>query len=100
MPAGAKYVGRGTKWGNPFPAYDNSPRERALAAALFANLLAGRSTHPHPEHVIAYPSDDEIRRELAGRDLARWCPLPAEGEPDHCHASVLLAIANTPAEAA
>jgi len=32
---------------------------------------------------------DDVRRELAGRDLACWCP-PAEA----CHADVLLAIAN------
>jgi hypothetical protein len=25
---------------------------------------------------------DDVRRELAGRDLACWCPLPAPGEPD------------------
>ena len=32
---------------------------------------------------------DTIRRELAGRDLACWCPLD---QP--CHADVLLEIAN------
>jgi hypothetical protein len=98
MPAGAVYVGRGHgdygRWGNPFPAYDNSPAERALATGLFANLLATRRTHPNPEHVIAYPTDEEIRAELGGRDLACWCPLPAPGQPDHCHGAVLLAIAN------
>jgi Domain of unknown function (DUF4326) len=35
-----------------------------------------------------------IRRDLAGRDLACWCPLPAAGEPDLCHAAALLVIAN------
>lgn len=39
-----------------------------------------------PRHA---PSLDEIRAELAGRDLACWCP------PDQpCHADVLLEIAN------
>jgi hypothetical protein len=34
---------------------------------------------------------DEIRRDLAGHDLACWCPL------DHpCHADVLLELANGP----
>lgn len=46
---------------------------------------------------MPYPSDDEIRAELAGRDLACWCPLPKPGEPDHCHGAVLLALANNPA---
>lgn len=36
-----------------------------------------------------WPNVDQIRAELAGRDLACWCPLD---EP--CHADVLLAIAN------
>lgn len=35
-----------------------------------------------------------IRKELRGHNLACWCPLPAPGEPDHCHAAVLLEIAN------
>ncbi|MGE2733815.1 DUF4326 domain-containing protein [Mycolicibacterium vaccae] len=34
---------------------------------------------------------DEIRHELAGRDLACWCPLD-----DPCHADVLLDLANGP----
>lgn len=36
-----------------------------------------------------YPSIDVIRAELAGKDLACWCP---ESQP--CHADVLLGIAN------
>ncbi|MFA4050644.1 DUF4326 domain-containing protein [Mycobacteroides chelonae] len=36
---------------------------------------------------------DDIRAELAGRDLACWCPL---GQP--CHADVLLEIANSTTE--
>lgn len=30
---------------------------------------------------------------LAGKDLCCWCPLPAEGETDWCHARVLLDLA-------
>ena len=36
-----------------------------------------------------YPSIEEIRRELRGKNLACWCPLD---QP--CHADVLLRIAN------
>lgn len=32
--------------------------------------------------------------ELRGFNLACWCPLPAPGEPDCCHAATLLEIAN------
>ena len=42
------------------------------------------------------PTIGMVRERLCGRNLACWCPLPAEGEPDHCHASVLLRLANTP----
>ena len=38
------------------------------------------------------------RIDLRGKDLACWCPLPAEGEPDICHAAELLRIANEEAE--
>lgn len=36
-----------------------------------------------------YPSVDEIRTELAGKNLACWCDLDMP-----CHADVLLTIAN------
>jgi len=36
----------------------------------------------------------KAQQNLAGRDLACWCSLPAPGEPDLCHAAVLLAVAN------
>jgi hypothetical protein len=29
---------------------------------------------------------------LEGKNLACWCPLPKLGEPDMCHAAVLLDI--------
>lgn len=32
--------------------------------------------------------------QLRGKNLACWCPLPKDGEPDICHASILLEIAN------
>jgi len=86
------YVGRGpgSKWGNPFKAYDTSPAERRTATLLFANLLYTRGEPPYAEHTVAYPTAEEIRAELAGKDLACWCPPPVEGEPDWCHAAVLL----------
>ncbi len=34
-------------------------------------------------------TEDDVRRELAGRDLACWCPLDGP-----CHADVLLEVAN------
>ena len=76
------YVGRGSKWGNPWRVEDGMSvkgavwryRDAALGLLPFANVSGA----------------DEIRAELAGRDLACWCSLDSA-----CHADVLLAIANT-----
>jgi hypothetical protein len=55
---------------------------RRSAVARYRDLLLN---HPH----LVPVSIDEIRVELAGRNLACWCPLD---QP--CHADVLLEIAN------
>ena len=57
-------------------------RDRPHAVELFRDYL-----RRHPDLVEA------ARRELAGRDLCCWCPLPAPGEPDVCHAALLLTVA-------
>ena len=37
----------------------------------------------------------DVRRELRGKDLACYCPLPEPGDTcERCHADVLLRIAN------
>lgn len=74
MPKGAVYVGRPTKWGNPYLATNG----REAAIARFRREFEER------------PELQEIaRRELAGLDLACWCALD---QP--CHADVLLEFAN------
>lgn len=75
MPAGAIYVGRPSRWGNPF---DGRLVGRSESVWLFEQTLIGNAD---PLAVI--------RRELAGRDLACWCPLD---QP--CHADVLIRHAN------
>ena len=98
MPDGAVYVGRPTKWGNPFPfsAAEEAGYTRHGAVSAFEDWLAGNPW--------ACGSDKfEAKRqaildslpELRGRDLACWCPLvDEEGNPVPCHADVLLEIAN------
>lgn len=103
MPEDAIYVGRPTKWGNPLrwtdyqavvgdwegePVYRTEVRRRRYAVVDFQAAVEYSAGLP------GYPSKDEIRRELAGKDLACWCPLPEPGETDWCHARVLLSIAN------
>jgi hypothetical protein len=75
LPEGTVVVTRPTKWGNPHPL----ALGRVEAVRRYReDLLAGRLA----------VSVDDVRRELAGRDLACYCPLD---EP--CHADVLLEIA-------
>lgn len=97
MPEGAVYVGRPTKWGNPWCICRRESCDRFHAAsarqaagfyaeAVVARDMAdadGRTTNGYVR------SSAEIRAALGGRDLACWCP---EGRP--CHADVLLKIAN------
>ena len=82
MPEGAIYVGRPTKWGNPYPL-------KAAHDALSALVV----TVKFEEWLANDPDGREIviaaKQELRGRDLACFCRLD---EP--CHADVLLRIAN------
>jgi len=87
MPEGAVYVGRPSKWGNTWKVgstIDGSQGCRGLYvdAPLAVDLF--RTWVLQDEFFRAL-----VRTELAGKDLACWCPL---GWP--CHADVLLEIAN------
>jgi hypothetical protein len=71
---------------------------RWATAAEVVELFRLTLTEPTPSMLMSYPSRggrfakvtvDDIRRELAGHDLACWCPLD---QP--CHADVLLDLAN------
>lgn len=103
MPEGAVYVGRPSKWANPYGiGYVVSetgliPRQftvesREQAVGLFARWLhgdvsvarSGYNLHRSP------PALDEIRAELAGKNLACWCSL----DQPWCHATELLRVAN------
>lgn len=98
MPEGAVYVGRPGKWGNPFIVYAEevvvhddgrdwyqsleSGGARKCAVDLYREWLPERLRY-------------HARIELAGRDLACWCPLEdAQGNRVPCHADVLLEVAN------
>lgn len=97
MPKNAVYVGRPTRWGNPwcvcrkdecdrFHAYDVAQAVTFYGEAVELASMAAARGASHNGHV---PTADEICRELAGKDLVCWCPV---GSP--CHADVLLRIAN------
>ncbi|MGO2819458.1 MAG: DUF4326 domain-containing protein [Brachybacterium tyrofermentans] len=82
-PEGAVAVGRGTKWGNPWRVEDGMSRKGAVWRYRDAVTGPLRPLAPH------LPEIEEVRAELAGRDLMCWCPLD---QP--CHADVLLELAN------
>ncbi len=91
MPPGAVYVGRPTKWGNPFvvgrdgTVADCLRLYRLLAGGFFC--LTTKATPADQDRARA--AMEAARRELRGKDLLCWCP---PGRP--CHADVLLEIAN------
>lgn len=79
MPPNAVYVGRPTKWGNPWVVGRDGDAKTCMT--LYEQLING--------NIWSEPNMKTIKRELRGKDLACWCPL---GQP--CHADVLLEIAN------
>ena len=89
MPPNTVYVGRPTKWGNPFGPMFSLNKERQPVARLrqaevemFRRWLRGTTKG----QALA----EAARRELRGKNLCCWC---APDEP-WCHADVLLKLAN------
>ncbi len=68
----------GTRWANPFSVKQlgRGPAIQRYREALLAGELGF--------------TNEDVRRELRGHDLACWCA------PDLCHGDVLLEIANSP----
>lgn len=113
-PEDAVYVGRPTRFGNPariVPAGDRNggllvlwepngmpvgtwPADGIEARRYATELYRTWITQPEQADTLRL-----FRGLLHGRDLMCWCPLPEPGEPDHCHAAVLLALVNQPATA-
>lgn len=81
IPAGAVYVGRPSKWGNPFKIGRDAKGKRWSREDVI-NL--------YREWLTTNEKDGLMKdlHELRGKDLVCWCaPLP-------CHADVLLELAN------
>jgi len=104
-PLGALYVGRPTRFGNPARIV------RADHGLLVQWGETGGSVGVWPNEAEARRYATEVYRSwinqpeqaeqlrlfralLHGRDLTCWCPLPTDGQPDHCHAAVLLELVN------
>jgi len=74
MPPNTVYVGRPTKWGNPF-------KLKLSKFGIQGNLLASYKLWLG----IQLDRDPHFLDELKGKDLACWCPLERP-----CHADILL----------
>jgi hypothetical protein len=111
MPPGTIYAGRPGRWGNPFdpavPVGRDHPLRRFAEQALtgaglpVADVIVPGSAEiavaAYRHWLTGWPGMlADARRLLAGRDLACWCPLPELGQPDVCHAAVLLDLVNSP----
>jgi hypothetical protein len=65
------YIGRGSKWGNPYVIGKDGNREEVIA-----------------KYEKSLTNHAEIRSELKGKTLGCWC------KPKKCHGDILLEIAN------
>ena len=88
-------------YGNPFVIGEAAPTTYARfhrgvvenaeqAVALFRRALVHELSRRTP---AADRAADLIAR-LHGKNLACWCKMPEPGQPDVCHAAVLLELAN------
>lgn len=80
MPANTVYVGRPSRWGNPYDYWKDRQASVDAFREMWTNFIA-----KEPD---ALP---RLQRNLGGKNLACWCPLTSE-----CHADVLLELANQP----
>jgi len=74
-PIGAVYIGRPSKYGNPFEIGKDGTRAEVIAK--YESWIINQ-----PELLA------EIQAELIGKNLACWCSLKP------CHGDVLLKLAN------
>ncbi|WP_032914768.1 DUF4326 domain-containing protein [Streptomyces sp. NRRL B-11253] len=104
-PTNCVVVSRPSRFGNPFTIKDaieaewSHPR-RAVAETYSEWLRVGTAGGWYEQTYRIGKQVFDRRRILAdlhllrGKDLACTCPLPEPGQPDHCHAAVLLNLAN------
>lgn len=76
LPKNSVYIGRPSKWGNPFVIGKDGTREEVIAK--------------YREWLLSQPEKVEaVKRELAGKDLVCFC------SPKTCHGDILIELANS-----
>jgi len=75
IPAGSVYIGRPSKWGNPFVIGKDGDRREVITK--------------YRQWLMKQPSlVDTVKRELSGKNLVCFC------SPKSCHGDVLIEVAN------
>lgn len=90
MPEGAIFVGRPTRWGNPFPV--GVFVETGTIARPGPQIYVRDNAHAvrlYRRWIDTQARSADMIPLLGGHDLACWCKLS-----DPCHADVLLELAN------
>jgi hypothetical protein len=95
MPGNTVYVGRPTKWGNPFKVGESWFVPSGEQFGLVTPSSIGQCVslyREYAEECMKNPQSWMIKdiHELRGKNLACFCPLDKP-----CHADVLLELANT-----
>lgn len=85
MPENTVYVGRPSKWGNPFKVkMDKGEKPRNPNLPILIALSA------YKKYIQEQVKGGNLNiKELKGKNLACWCKI---GKP--CHADILLKLAN------
>lgn len=93
MPENAVYVGRPTRYGNPFHLIDYGGRPavttRGGSVVITCDDIADARATAVREYRVFLAGQRMNLSSLRGKDLACWCPLD---QP--CHVDVLLELAN------
>lgn len=84
IPANAVYVGRPSKFGNPFTHVASG------TLAKFVVKNRDEAVDQYEQWLLSQPElVAQVKVELKGKDLVCWCA------PQRCHADVLMKIANS-----
>jgi hypothetical protein len=103
MPPNTVTVARPSRWGNPWRVFQQKAgtlpgwyvqREHSTRCDGPFSRKGAESIALRRFEAWARRHQAQIARELGGRNLGCWCPLPKDGRPDRCHRSILLRLAN------
>ena len=77
------YIGRPSKWGNPFSHLHTSLANfKVVSRDAAVDAYEYWLHNQHPELIV------QAKQELRGKDLMCWCA------PNRCHGEILIRIAN------